>query len=270
MALNPHTTDAGETETRRRGIMLLPNLLTTGTLFCGFYAIVAAMDMHFSRAGIAVFLAMVFDGLDGRVARWTNTQSEFGKEYDSLSDMVAFGMAPALIVYQWGATQIRSFGVYEHMVSRLGWAGTFFYAASAAFRLARFNTKTDTADKRYFEGLPSPSAAAAVAGGIWLISDDAIFTGMPIVVTTFVLTGMVGALMISRFSYWSGKEINFRTRVPWAYMIIVLMGYVWVVFSPVSLFATFGAYAASAPLYWIWRKLRRHPRRPKILPPPPQ
>jgi CDP-diacylglycerol--serine O-phosphatidyltransferase len=267
MASNLHSQEAGETETRRRGIMLLPNLLTTGTLFCGFYAIIAAIDTHFSNAGIAVFVAMVFDGLDGRVARWTHTQSDFGKEYDSLSDMVAFGVAPALIVYQWGAEQLQDLGQYAHLVSRLGWACTFFYAASAAFRLARFNTKTEVADKRYFEGLPSPSAAATVAGFIWLISDVDVSGAAP-VVGTFVLTGFVGALMISRFSYWSGKEINLRGRVPWAYMAIIPIIYVLGAFSPASLFVTFGSYAASAPLNWVWRKIRRRPlRKPKESPP---
>lgn len=268
MASNLHSHDAGETETRRRGIMLLPNLLTTGTLFCGFYAIVASIDQHFRWAGIAVFVAMIFDGLDGRVARWTNTQSDFGKEYDSLSDMVAFGVAPAIIVYQWGAEQLDGLGQYAHLVSRLGWACTFFYAASAAFRLARFNTKTEVADKRYFEGLPSPSAAAAVAGFIWLISDDDV-SGVAPVLGAFVLTAFVGALMISRFSYWSGKEINLRGRVPWAYMAIIPIMYVLAVFSPASLFVTFGSYAASAPLNWVWRKLRRRPPRRLKTPPPP-
>lgn len=260
MASNLERSGPGEGETRRRGVMLLPNLLTTGTLFCGFYAIVAAIDTHFRWAGIAVFVAMVFDGLDGRVARWTNTQSDFGKEYDSLSDMVAFGLAPAIIVYQWGAAQILELGQYAHLVSRLGWAGTFFYAASAAFRLARFNTKTETADKRYFEGLPSPSAAASITSFIWLLSDVEV-SGLVPVVGAFLITGCVGGLMISRFSYWSGKEINLSSRIPWAYMAIIPIIYVLAAFSPASLFVTFGSYAASAPLNWVWHKLRRRPPR---------
>ncbi|HSN71366.1 MAG TPA: CDP-diacylglycerol--serine O-phosphatidyltransferase, partial [Steroidobacteraceae bacterium] len=190
-------THNGETEQAvRRGFYWLPNLLTTGTLFSGFYAIVAAIDGNFSRAGIAVFIAMVFDGLDGRVARWTNTQSEFGKQYDSLSDMVAFGLAPALVVYQWGVERIAEYG---RLWGRLGWLAAFFYAVAAAMRLARFNTRAASADKRYFEGLPSPSAAATVAGFVWLASEFEL-SGLPALVLAFVVTILIGALMVSRFS----------------------------------------------------------------------
>src|SRR6267378_6810025 len=147
-----------ELKPRRRAIYLLPNLLTTGCLFSGFYAIVAAIDGNFERAGMAVFVAMLFDGLDGRVARLTSTESAFGKEYDSLADMVAFGVAPAIVSYQWGVVRIAEFG---HAWGRFGWLACFFYTAAAGMRLARFNTRA-AADKRYFEGLPSPSAAAIV------------------------------------------------------------------------------------------------------------
>ena len=152
---------------RRKGIYLLPNLMTTGCLFSGFYGIVAAIDKHFDAAGKAVFVAMIFDTLDGRLARLTKTESAFGKEYDSLADMVAFGLAPAIIAYQWGVVRIAEFGRYW---GRFGWLACFFYAAAAALRLARFNARSATADKRYFEGLPSPSAAAIVAAFIWFAS----------------------------------------------------------------------------------------------------
>src|SRR5882672_3123026 len=152
----------------RRGIYLLPNLLTTAALFAGFYAVVAAIDGHFERAAVAIFVAMLFDGLDGRVARMTHTESSFGKEYDSLADMVSFGLAPAIVAYQWGVARIADFG---HEWRQFGWLACFFYAAAGALRLARFNARAATADKRYFEGLPSPSAAAIVAAFIWFSSE---------------------------------------------------------------------------------------------------
>ena len=154
-----------DSSARRRGVYWLPNLLTTGALFAGFYAIVAAIDLRFEYAGIAVFVAMTFDFLDGRVARWTNTASAFGKEYDSLSDMVSFGVAPAIVTYQWGVARIAEYGP---LWRRVGWLVCFFYAAAAALRLARFNSRTATQDKHYFEGLPSPAAAAIVAALVWL------------------------------------------------------------------------------------------------------
>jgi CDP-diacylglycerol--serine O-phosphatidyltransferase len=239
-----------------RGVYWLPNLFTTGTLFGGFYAIVAAIDGNFSRAGIAIFVAMVFDGLDGRVARWTNTQSDFGKEYDSLCDMVAFGVAPAIVVYQWGIARIYDYGKFW---GRFGWLAAFFFAVAAALRLARFNSRAAVADKKYFEGLPSPSAAATVASFIWLVSEFDV-TGLPALILGFTITILIGALMVSRFSYWSGKELNVRGRIPWVYAALIPLIYVVVSLSPESLFALFGTYALSAPLYWLWRKLTRKRR----------
>jgi CDP-diacylglycerol---serine O-phosphatidyltransferase len=241
----------------RRGFYWLPNLLTTGTLFAGFYAIVAAIDGNFSRAGIAVFVAMIFDGLDGRVARWTNTQSDFGKEYDSLSDMVAFGLAPALVVYQWGVVRIAEYG---RLWGRLGWLAAFFYTVAAGMRLARFNARAAVADKKFFEGLPSPSAAATVAGFVWLASEFEL-SGLLALVLAFVVTILIGALMVSRFSYWSGKEFDLRARLPWAYLALVPLAYMVVSLSPAEmLFALFGLYAASAPVQWTWRRFRRRRR----------
>lgn len=246
-----------EARTPRRGVYWLPNLLTTGTLFAGFYAIVAAIDGNFSRAGMAVFIAMLFDGLDGRVARWTNTQSVFGKEYDSLSDMVAFGVAPAIVSYQWGVERIAEYG---KLWGRFGWLAAFFFAVCAGLRLARFNARAATADKRYFEGLPSPSAAATVAGFIWVASEFEV-TGLPALVLAFVIIITIGALMVSKFAYWSGKDLDTRARIPWVYALAIPMIYVIASMAPESLFLLFGGYALSGPVWWAVRKLRR-PARP--------
>src|SRR5471032_3107613 len=178
-----------DSQPRRRGVYWLPNLLTTGALFAGFYAVVAAIDWNFENAGIAVFVAMFLDFLDGRVARWTHTASAFGKEYDSLSDMVSFGVAPAIVTYQWGVARIAEYGP---LWRRLGWLVCFFYAAAAALRLARFNSRASGGDKTYFEGLPSPSAAAIVAALIWLASDRSI--GLPGLILAFIVTAIAGAL----------------------------------------------------------------------------
>jgi CDP-diacylglycerol--serine O-phosphatidyltransferase len=235
----------------------LPNVLTTGALWAGYYAIVAAIDHNFSRAGIAIFIAMIFDFLDGAVARWTNTQSEFGKEYDSLSDMVSFGLAPAIVAYQFGVVRIAE---YNSLWGRLGWLATFLYAACAAMRLARYNARAATADKRYFEGLPSPSAAATVAGFIWLASEYNL-AGLPALVMAFVITTLIGLLMVSSFAYRSLKEFNPRGRVRWAYLLVIPVGYMIVATGPgEALFAMFAVYALHAPLWWAWRKIfhRRH------------
>lgn len=248
--------DSSSTLPPSRGVYWLPNLFTTGTLFGGFYAIVAAIDGNFSRAGIAILVAMLFDGLDGRVARWTHTQSDFGKEYDSLCDMVAFGMAPAIVVYQWGIERLYGFGTFW---GRFGWLAAFFYAVAAALRLARFNSRSAVTDKRYFEGLPSPSAAGAVASFIWLVSEFNV-TGLPALVLAFVITLAIGVLMVSRFSYWSGKDLNMRGRIPWMYAALIPLAYVVVSLSPESLFALFALYALSAPVHWVWRKLTRRRR----------
>lgn len=248
--------DSSSNGSPSRGVYWLPNLFTTGTLFGGFYAIVAAIDGNFSRAGIAILVAMLFDGLDGRVARWTNTQSDFGKEYDSLCDMVAFGMAPAIVVYQWGIERLYGFGTFW---GRFGWLAAFFYAVAAALRLARFNARAATADKRYFEGLPSPSAAGAVASFIWLVSEFNV-TGLPALVLAFTITLCIGVLMVSRFAYWSGKDLNVRGRIPWMYAALIPLAYVVVSLSPESLFVLFGLYALSGPVHWVWRKLTRRRR----------
>jgi CDP-diacylglycerol--serine O-phosphatidyltransferase len=241
----------------RRGIYLLPNLLTTGCLFFGFYAVVAAVDGNFERAGIAVFVAMVFDGLDGRVARLTGTETHFGKEFDSLADMVAFGLAPAIVCYQWGVERIAEYGAAW---GRFGWIAAFFYAATAAMRLARFNSRPASADKRYFEGLPSPSAAAIVSAFVWLVHKYDI-AGLPGLVLAFTVTATAGALMVSRFSYPSFKDRAAGERIRYSRFLVVPAVFALIAVNPpLVLFVLFTAFAASAPLVWSWRQLRRRPR----------
>ena len=188
---------------RRRSIYLLPNAFTTANLFAGFYAIVQAMNGAFEQAAVAVFVAMVLDGLDGRVARMTKTQSAFGAEYDSLSDMVSFGAAPALIVYEWA---LRGMG-------KFGWMAAFLYCAGAALRLARFNTTLEVVDKRYFQGLPSPAAAALVAGFIWVMGDLGI-AGPDVAWLAAPLTIFAGVTMVTSVKFYSFKDINLRRSVP--------------------------------------------------------
>jgi len=244
-------------QTRPRGVYWLPNLLTTAALFSGFYAIVAAIDLKFENAGIAVFVAMLFDGLDGRVARWTHTESAFGKEYDSLSDMVSFGLAPAIVTYQWGVARIAEYGP---LWRRLGWLVCFFYAATAALRLARFNARAATQDKQYFEGLPSPSAAAIVAALVWLASDRT-NVGLPGLILAFVVTAFAGALMISRFAFNSFKGVTPGARVRFPYIILVPLAFVLIALHPsITLLALFGGYALSARIVWAFRKVRRRSR----------
>jgi CDP-diacylglycerol---serine O-phosphatidyltransferase len=250
-----------ESPVRPRGVYWLPNLLTTGALFAGFYAIVAAIDLRFEYAGIAVFVAMFFDMLDGRVARWTQTASTFGKEYDSLSDMVSFGVAPAIVTYQWGVARIAEYGP---LWRRIGWLVCFFYAAAAALRLARFNARAPTQDKNYFEGLPSPSAAAIVAALVWLASDQTI--GLPGLILAFLVIAIAGALMISRFAYNSFKYVKPGARVRFTYIVLVPLAFILIfVHLPTSLLIVFGLYALSAPSVWVYRKLKRRNR--PVVPP---
>jgi CDP-diacylglycerol---serine O-phosphatidyltransferase len=238
----------------RKGIYLLPNLLTTGCLFSGFYAVVAAIDKNFDHAGMAVFAAMIFDTLDGRTARLTGTESAFGKEYDSLADMVAFGLAPAIVTYQWGVVRIAEYG---HHWGRFGWLACFFYAVAAALRLARFNARSASADKNYFEGLPSPSAAAIVAAFVWFCSDwrEPRLGGL---IAAFTVTASAGALMVSSFGYPSFKKFDLDRRIRWVYIALVPVTFACIAANPPTmLLAIFGTYALSAPVLWIGRRLRR-------------
>lgn len=225
---------------RRRGVYLLPNLFTTAALFAGFYAITAAINQHFEIAAISIFIAMILDGMDGRVARLTNTQSAFGAEYDSLADMISFGAAPALVVYVWS---LAGYG-------KLGWMAAFVHCAGAALRLARFNTQIGTADKRYFQGLPSPSAAAILAGFIWVCVDNG-FSGSSVFVVyaSATISVMTGLLMVSNFRYYSFKDLDLKGRVPFLWAILVMLVFA-VLFTnpPVFLFTLFGVYAISGPV----------------------
>jgi CDP-diacylglycerol--serine O-phosphatidyltransferase len=233
-------------ERRRRGIYILPNLFTTAALFAGFYAIVQAMNGLFEQAAVAIFIAMVLDGLDGRVARLTRTQSAFGAEYDSLSDMVSFGAAPALIVYEWA---LKGMG-------KLGWMAAFIYCVGAALRLARFNTNIDLVDKRYFQGLPSPAAAALVAGLVWVMIDNGI-AGPDIRWYACALTIFAGISMVSNVLFYSGKEINLRKSVPFIVIIAFVIGLLLVSsYPPGVLFGLFLCYAVSGYLLGAWSLLK--------------
>lgn len=243
---------------RRRGIYLLPSLFTTGALFAGFYAIVAALRGDFSPAAIAILVAMVLDGLDGRVARMTDTQSDFGAEYDSLSDMVSFGVAPALIVYEWS---LRHVGEVAASWSQLGWLIAFIYTACCALRLARFNTQVGKTDKRFFQGLASPSAAAVMVGMVWVASSFGI-SGNDLMVPAFAVTLASGLLMVTSLPYYSFKDLGGHRRVPFVTMLAVVMLFVFATIDPpVVIFAGFALYALSGPAWWAFRRLRRRGRR---------
>ncbi len=244
---------------RRRGIFLLPNLFTTATLFAGFFAIVSGIDGQFQSAAIAIYVAMVMDTLDGRVARLTHTQTDFGKEYDSLADMVSFGLAPALLVYVWAFADLGAFGWYWF---ELGWLVAFVYAAGAALRLARFNTQAGSPeDKRFFRGLPSPSAAALVAGTVWVCADMGI-EGASVAVPVLLITLICGALMVSNISYYSFKDLKLTERVPFAYILgLVLVFALIAVDPPRMLYILFLAYVSSGPLLALYRRYRQRARR---------
>ena len=232
---------------RRRGIYLLPNLFTTAALFAGFYAIVAAIDGRFEAAGIAIFVAQFMDGIDGRVARLTNTQSDFGVEYDSLSDMIAFGLAPALVVYVWSLSSL----------GKLGWLAAFIYTAGAALRLARFNTQSASIDKAYFQGLPSPPAAALLAGLVWSCSDYGI-QGEDLAGLVLFLTVAAGVLMVSNIRYHSFKDINLKDRVPFVAVLILVLIFVFVsIDPPIVLFGMAVTYALSGPVLTLVQLRRR-------------
>ena len=235
--------------TRRRGIYLLPNLLTTAALFAGFYAVVAAIDGNYNKATIAIFVAMLLDGLDGKLARLTGTETDFGKEYDSLSDMVAFGLAPALVVYQWGVERLSEYG---WVWAKLGWLAAFLYAVAAALRLARFNALPVYADRRFFEGLPSPPAAALVAGMVW-VGTVHHWSGGFALAFAFSVTATAGALMISRFPYYSFKEISGRGRISFTYAFVIPLTFILIALNPPTvLFTLAGTYAVSGPIRALW------------------
>jgi CDP-diacylglycerol---serine O-phosphatidyltransferase len=239
--------------TRRRGIYLLPNCFTTLGLFAGFYAIVAAMKGFFDMAAIAIFVAMVADVLDGRVARLTNTQSAFGAEYDSLSDMVSFGVAPALVVYSWSL----------HSLGKLGWLAAFIFTAAGALRLARFNTQVNTADKRYFQGLAIPAAAGLIASTVW-VGKELNIDGVSVSWLEALLTMLAGVLMISNIRYHSFKQLDLKGKVPFFSIVILVLIFVGISLDPPQIiFLIFTLYALSGPVLTLYnlrkaRKKRKH------------
>ncbi|MCU8039008.1 CDP-diacylglycerol--serine O-phosphatidyltransferase [Shewanella oncorhynchi] len=226
---------------KNKGIYLLPNLFTTAGLFSGFYAVIASMNANFEAAAIAIFIAMICDGLDGRVARLTNTQSDFGAEYDSMADMVSFGMAPALLAYNWALADL----------GKIGWLAAFIYCAGAALRLARFNTQVGVADKRYFQGLASPAAAAVIAGSIWLGNQYSL-DGKNISWIAALVTAAIGLLMVSNFRYHSFKEIDWRGKVNFIVILLVVGVFVVVSVQPALILCVgFYLYAISGPIITI-------------------
>jgi CDP-diacylglycerol--serine O-phosphatidyltransferase len=234
---------------RRRGIYLLPNAFTTANLFCGFFAIVMAMNLKFDYASVAIFAGMLLDSVDGRVARLTNTQSEFGAQYDSLSDMLSFGAAPGLIMYEWA---LRGMG-------KLGWLAAFVYCAGAALRLARFNTNIGVVDKRYFQGLPSPAAAALVTGFVWLM-DDLRFTGPELSWYAWTITLYAGLTMVTNVPFYSFKEINFKKSVPFIAIFVIVLVFVLVSSDPPKvLFGMFVLYGLSGYVVYFWRLSKGKP-----------
>ncbi|MFT5084972.1 MAG: CDP-diacylglycerol--serine O-phosphatidyltransferase [Lentisphaeria bacterium] len=238
---------------RRKGVYLLPNLFTTGALFGGFFAIVSAMDGNFANAALAIFAAQILDGFDGRVARMTNTESAFGTEFDSLSDMVSFGLAPAIAAYSWALQPL----------GKLGMAAAFVFTACAALRLARFNTQVGVTDSRYFTGLASPPAATLVASGIWLGSQLELTTEISIAAA--IIISFVGLMMVSNMKYQSFKGLDKNRRVPFVAMLITMLVFIAVIIDPPKvLFLLAFTYALSGPAGWIWSCL--FPRKEEVKP----
>ncbi len=232
----------------RKGVYLLPNLVTTAALFSGFFAILASMNGQFEKACIAVFVAMILDGLDGRVARWTNTSSEFGEQYDSLSDLISFGLAPALVIYQWSLIFMRETSVSW---GKLGWMAAFIYVACAALRLARFNSQINEVDKRHFIGLPSPASAAIVVGMVWMFYDLE-FEGKALQIPALIITILAGLLMVSNVKYNSFKDFDLKSKVPHLAILLIIVIFALVqVAPPIVLFFVFFIYALSGPFGWL-------------------
>jgi CDP-diacylglycerol--serine O-phosphatidyltransferase len=257
----------------RRGIYWLPNMFTIMALFSGFYAIVQAMGSRYEQAAIAIFVAMVLDGMDGRVARLTHTQSAFGAELDSLSDMVSFGVAPALVVYHWAlsdfaaAKSVTMLGPW--LTARLGWIAAFVYCACAALRLARFNTNIDVVDKRFFQGLPSPAAASLIAGLVWAAEEYQVDRA-DVRWIAWAVTVFAGLSMVSNLKFWSGKDINLRKSVSFSVVVAIAMGLMLlIVFAstlPKLLFVLVAGYAISGYVLWALAAMKRKPRPPAAPP----
>lgn len=245
----PARADGTPPANRHKSIYLLPNAFTTAALFCGFYAIVMAMNQKFENAAIAIFIAMILDSLDGRIARLTNTQSEFGAQYDSLSDMVNFGAAPSLVMYEWA---LKGMG-------KLGWLSAFVYCAGAALRLARFNANIAVVDKRYFQGLPSPAAAALVAGFIYVMVDAGI-PGNQFLWSAWVITLFAGLTMVTNVPFYSFKDVNFGKAVPFIMVFVVVLIFVAIsIHPPMVLFGMFVLFALSGYAIFFWRLIKGNP-----------
>lgn len=244
--LSEHTPEGPR---RPKGIYMLPNMITLAALFGGFYAIVMAMNGRFDLATVGIFVAMVLDSLDGRVARMTNTQSAFGEQMDSLSDMVSFGAAPALVAYVWVLKD----------VGRWGWIAAFVYCACAALRLARFNVNTGVVDKRYFQGLPSPAAAALVSGFIWLANELELTKG-DLVWPMFAITLYAGLTMVTNVPFYSFKDLSLKKSVPFAAIVLVALGIAVInIHPPTVLFGVFVLYGLSGYAIYLWRKAKGRP-----------
>ena len=243
-----------------KGIYLLPNLMTTAALFAGFYAVIAGIQGHFEVGAIAILVAMVLDGLDGRIARMTNSCSAFGAEYDSLSDMISFGLAPALLMFQW----------ILHDFGKLGWLIAFIYTVAAALRLARFNTQVGVADKRYFQGLPSPAAAGVLAALIWMVESNQL-ENQALPVMTLILTLVVGLMMVSNIRFSSFKEFNLKGKVPFMTLLIIVLILVVITLEPPTLlFLIFLTYTLSGPVVTLvtlkkTRALRKQQRDEEVI-----
>ena len=246
---------------RRRGVYLLPNLFTTGGLFAGFYAIVAGINGRYEDAAIAVFVAGLLDGIDGRVARLTNTQTDFGMQYDSLADLVSFGLAPALVMYTWALSELAAFGP---VWAKVGWSAAFLYAACAALRLARFNTMVGTTDKRYFIGLASPAAAGLMMSFTWAAIEEGI-SPYDAMYLALAVTVVAGLLMVSRVRYWSFKAPTAPQRVPFLWVPVVVVVFVLLAIdTPRVLFGIAVMYVFSGPIFWMLGRGR--PARPASAP----
>ena len=256
----PHLSPASKLDAaRRRAVYWLPNMFTLGGLFAGFYSMIASIHGRFGVAAVAIGIAMLLDGTDGRIARWTNTQSDFGKELDSLCDVVSFGVAPAILVYQWGFERIADYG---WLWSRFGWACAFIYAAAAALRLARFNVRTSIQEKGWFQGLPSPPAAGVVAATVWCGTEygpQFELYGSDLSIPAFIITMLTGICMVSNLPYWSGKDLNPRGTLKLSHLAIGIGAVVVVsIEPPIWFFVLFTGYALSGPVtsIWRWRKRR--------------
>ena len=236
-------------QSAKKGIYLLPNLFTTGALFAGYYSIIASINGRYEIAAIVIFIAALLDGLDGRVARLTNTQSAFGEQYDSLSDLISFGLAPSLLMYNWS---LHFMADIHPIMGKIGWLVAFIYAVSGALRLARFNVQIGSVDKAYFQGLPSPAAAALVCSFVWVAVDHD-FTGESLQFVSLVVTLLAGLLMVSRFRYYSFKTLPFKETVPFVWILLLVLIFVLLALAPAKvLFVVFALYALSGVLMTVY------------------